>query len=104
MRRLIAAALILAGAAAPALAQNAAGVPPQGPAAVPSSTLPPAPDEDAPASTVAADLSGLYLRIEQDEAVMTRLRSTELGRENAHLRAIRPALKFKDWLWFPRKY
>lgn len=56
------------------------------------------------ASTVAADLSGLNLRIEQEEKVMTRLRNEELARQRASLAAIRPALPFRGDDWFPRRY
>ena len=105
MRRLFAAALLLAGLASPAFAQRqtppAAAAPP---APVTSTDLPPLPDENSNTSTVAADLSGLYVRIEQDEVVITRLRDAELARENARLRAIKPALAFKGSDWFPLKY
>ena len=67
---------------------------------------PPAPpqDEAFTASTVAADLSGLNVRIEQDEARMTSLRDAELAHENARIRALKPALSFRGRDWFPLKY
>jgi TolA-binding protein len=106
MRRLaLAAVLVLA--ASGALAQ---------PALTPHALNPAAPMAPAPraadavpavafdTSTVATDLTGLNVRIEQDEVRMTQLRDPELARENAVIAAIRPALKFHGQDWFPLKY
>src|SRR4051794_28971105 len=104
MRRLVPAVLLLAGLAAPALAQpQTPPAPARAPAPVNASTLPDL-DGGPPASTQVAVLSGLHVTLQQAEVVMTRIRDAELPKENGALRSIRPALKFKGTDWFPRKY
>ena len=109
MRRLIALAFAL-GLATPALAQPARTAPimasPTPPAEPPLPAAEPRLGNLTPegVSTVAADLSGLYRRIEQDEVVMTRIRDAELAKEAIRIRALKPALKFKGADWFPLKY
>ncbi len=116
MRRLSLAALVALGLAAPAMAQPAdapplklppaeapatqAGLPPPS-ELTGSNTLPPLIEEGVPTSTVAADLSNLYVAIAQAEVTMTGLRDRELIQENAKLRAVKPALWFGDHGWFP---
>jgi len=56
------------------------------------------------ASTKAADLTGINLKIAQDEARMTLIRDAELARENARLRAIKPALPFHGLTFLPNPF
>jgi hypothetical protein len=104
MRALIvsAALVLIASAASAQPAMTRAR--PTTPLAAAQQPVPPETPPPPEVSTVATDLSGLNTRIEQDEVRMTQLRDAELARENAAIRAIKPALKFHDRDWFPAKY
>ena len=77
--------------ACPALAQSAE--PPV--LAADEAPLPPMAEDQAQANEMAARLAALDTRIGQDEARMTTLRDGALAKENARIRAIRPALPFR---------
>jgi len=93
---LLFAAALAVSAAPAAFGQTAAGA-----AAPPPPAPPPQSDQVFSTSTKAVDLTGLNLKIEQDETVMTRIRDAELARENARLRAIKPALPFHGPTFMP---
>ncbi len=96
-------ALVLALAVAPAAFAQATPAVEQ-PTPPPSTLTPPVPPNPNTAfstSTKAADLSGLNVAIAQAEEVMTRIRDAELSRENARLKAIKPALPFHGRTWLP---
>ncbi len=87
---LLMATLAAMAIACPALAQTA----PAPPLADDETPLPPMAEDQAQANDMAARLQALDTRIGQDEARMTVLRDGDLAKENARIRAIRPALRF----------
>jgi hypothetical protein len=87
-----AAVLALAAASAgPVRAQSPITTPTAPPAEVP---LPSIEEGRAAAKATAAELARLDQQVYDDEVHMTGLRDAELAKENARIRAIRPALPF----------
>ena len=93
----LALALMAAGAA---FAASPRAAPPPPPAA--DELLPPIAEDQAQADAMARQLAALDDRIGADEARMTILRDAELARENARIRAIRPAMAFGPDAYTPR--
>ena len=93
----LAAALMAAGAAFPASPRTAAPPPPAA-----DEPLPPIAEDQAQADAMARQLAALDDRIGVDEARMTILRDAELAKENARIRAIRPAMAFGPDAYTPR--
>ena len=96
---LLAAGLLTAAAASAAPVHPALSGAPVA-AAPADEPLPPIAEDQAQADAMTAQLAALDARIGQDEARITQLRDAELARENARIRAIRPALPFAG-LSFP---
>lgn len=89
----LAAGLLLAGAAYAAPAAQ----PTQAQAAAADANvddLPPVAEDQKQADAMTAQLAAIDDRISSDEARMTTLRDADLTKQNAHIRAIRPALPF----------
>ena len=93
----LAAALMVAGAA---FAASPSAVAPPPPAA--DEPLPPIAEDQAQADAMGRQLAALDDRIGADEARMTILRDAELARQNARIRAIRPAMAFAADAYTPR--
>ncbi len=94
--------LLTAMAATMAIASTAVAQPVTSPVlAADEAPLPPMAEDQAQANEMAAQLAALDTRIGQDEARMTTLRDGELAKENARIRAIRPALPFHGFSLLP---
>ena len=86
------AGLLIAGAAAAAPRAPAPVEPVAPPPA--EEALPPIAEDQAQAEAMTAQLAALDARISADEARITQLRDVELAKENARIRAIKPALPY----------
>jgi TolA-binding protein len=102
MTAALTASLLMAGAAAAAPPPSASGAPVFAtPPPEPEEALPPIEQDQAQADAMTRQLAAFDDRIRADEQRITTLRDAEMAKENARIRAIKPALPFHGATWLP---